>query len=344
MRTSLFLFAAIALIVAGCTTTGQIPPQDPLVSGYEPRNIMLSEMASELGWTYETGPGAYDYTLLSPQGDQLIFRIGTDYLNINGARWQQERDAVEKRGNDLMLPESTFNYVCKHFGRHDLVRTPLRESKIEYKLEPIGKTEAPKPSVENKATSTVLKGLTICIDAGHGGSDPGGIGNGVSEKQVVLPVALMLRDLCESASAKVIMTRTTDVYPDLDDRCDIANGGKCDLFMSIHANIAPNDDGVTGFEVFYNKNSVPGGEFAKALAVAMDKATTSPNRGAKKDPRGLRVLEKTKMTATLVELGFLSNAGEAKTLTQKDYQEKMAAALFEGVVNFWTKGNASVSK
>lgn len=344
MRTTLILFTTVALFIAGCSAVIQVPPERVDASDPEPHNIMLSEMAAELGWTYETGPGAYDYTLRSPQADKLIFRIGTDYLNINGTRYQQERDAVEKRGHDLLLPESTFNYICEHFGRHELVRTPRHESKVEYNLQPIMPLDQPKTNEGVKATSTELKGLTICIDPGHGGKDPGGIGNEVSEKQVVLPVSLMLRDLCQAAGAKVVMTRTDDTYPDLDQRCEIANGGKCDLFISIHANISPSDAGVTGFEVFYNKNSEPGGLFAKALVTAMDKASDAPNRGAKKDPRGLRVLEKTRMTATLVELGFLSNAGEAGILTTKDYQTKMARALFDGVVSYWSTGNASVSK
>ena len=344
MRISLILFAVVALFMAGCSTVIQVPPQPVDVDNPEPRTIMLSEAASDLGWTYEAGPGAYDYTLRSPYGDKVIFRIGTDYMSINGARYQQERDAVEKRGSDLLLPESTFNFVCEHFGRHELVRSPRHEAKVEYELVPIDRPDTPKATRETMATSTVLKGLTICIDAGHGGSDPGGMGNGVSEKVIVLPVALKLQALCEAASAKVIMTRTDDTYPDLDKRCEIANSNKVDLFVSIHANISPADSSVTGFEVFFNKNSEQGGLFAGALAAAMDDATSSPNRGAKKDPRGLRVLEKTTMTAALVELGFLSNAGEAKTLTQKDYQEKMAKALYEGIVTHWTKNRASVSK
>ncbi|MCB9893089.1 MAG: N-acetylmuramoyl-L-alanine amidase [Planctomycetes bacterium] len=343
MRYSLIMLAGLVLFAAGCTSIAPIPPQDPVVYGPEPRSMMLSEMSTELGWTYEPGPGAYDFTMSSPKGDKVIFRDKSDIVNINGTQWRQERDSVDRR-NDMLLPESTFNFVCKHFGRYDLVHEPKRDPIGDYKLEPIGPTVSPTKTEAVDATSTVLKGLTICIDAGHGGSDPGGIGHGVQEKQVTLPVALKLRDLCTAASAKVIMTRTDDTYPDLDKRCEVANSGKADLFISIHANISPTDEEVTGFEVFYNKNSEPGALFAKALVSAMDAATNSPNRGAKKDPRGLRVLEKTQMTAVLVELGFLSNSSEASELTQKSYQDKMATALFEGVVQTWTKGRASVSK
>ena len=344
MRTTLITFAALAMFLAGCTTISTVPPQHVTAEDPEPRDIWVSEMCAELGWTYDRGPGAYDYTMSSPQGDNVVFEAGSDIFNVNGTLWRQERDAFDRR-RDLRVPESTFNFLCKHFGRYDLVRGPKREPKAEYTLEPITPLPTEEtPSDTVKATSTLLKGLTICIDAGHGGKDPGGMGHGVQEKDVCLPVSLMLRDLCELASAKVVMTRTTDTYPELEERCQIANRAKCDLFVSIHANISPTDESVTGIEVFYNQNSEPGALFAKALAGSLHTATGANNRGAKKDPRGLRVLEKTNMTATLVELGFLSNAQEAKLLSQKAYQEKLAKALYEGVVATWTRNRASVSK
>ena len=337
------IILVLALFAAGCTTTITMP----VGTEVEPRTIMLSEMVAELGWTYESGPGAYDYTARSPQGDQVIFRIDSDLVNINGGRYRQERDSFEKQGRDLMLPESTFNFVCKHFGRHELVRD-VRRADTVYELEPITPTvtdtPAPKATPKAVAKGSSLKTLTICIDPGHGAEMLGGVGFGVHEKDVVLSVSLMLRDLCEAEGATVIMTRTTDINPALGDRCDIANNGKADLFISVHANIAPNSDEVTGIEAFYNKNSTRGKAFTEAVIAALDAATNTPNRGAKKDPRELRVLEKTKMPASLVELGFLSNEGEAKLLGTKAYQEKCAKALFDGIVEYWTKGKSSVSK
>jgi N-acetylmuramoyl-L-alanine amidase CwlD len=333
---SILISLVFGLLLVGCTSIAVIPPStDP-----EPRTIMLSEMTTELGWTYEEGPGAYDYTATSPQGDMVIFKIGSDVININGTRWQQERDAFEKSGRDLLLPESTFNFVCAHFGRHELLRN-TRKSDTVYKPDVASDTT---PTPKATVTGTALKGLTICVDAGHGGKDVGGVGFGVYEKDVALNVALKLRELCQAEGAKVIMTRTGDTYPELEDRCTIANNAKADLFISIHANIAPNSDEVTGIEAFYNKNSEPGERFTKDLIAALDAATDCPNRGAKKDPRELRVLQKTKMTASLVELGFLSNENEAKLLATRAYQDKCAKALYEGIAKYWTKNRASVSK
>lgn len=81
---------------------------------------------------------------------------------------------------------------------------------------------------------------TIVIDAGHGGKDPGCNGVSAKEKDVSLAVALKLGKLIEEnmKDVKVIYTRTTDVFVELEDRAQIANKAKADLFISIHCNAA----------------------------------------------------------------------------------------------------------
>lgn len=78
----------------------------------------------------------------------------------------------------------------------------------------------------------------ICIDAGHGGKDPGALGTKAYEKNVVLSVALKLGKMIENAcpDIKVIYIRDKDVFVELRERTRIANSNKADLFISIHAN------------------------------------------------------------------------------------------------------------
>ncbi len=82
------------------------------------------------------------------------------------------------------------------------------------------------------------RAFTIVIDAGHGGRDAGALGFTSKEKNVVLSVALELGRLLEQnmKDAKVVYTRKTDVFVELDERARIANRNKADLFISIHAN------------------------------------------------------------------------------------------------------------
>ena len=86
-------------------------------------------------------------------------------------------------------------------------------------------------SKELKAQKT----YTIVIDAGHGGKDPGNLGNGYREKKIALNVALLVgKELKKKNDIKVIYTRDKDVFIDLWKRGDIANNAKADLFLSIH--------------------------------------------------------------------------------------------------------------
>ncbi len=81
---------------------------------------------------------------------------------------------------------------------------------------------------------------TICIDAGHGGKDPGCHGTQYKEKDVALAIALKLGEYIKKnmPDVKVVFTRTTDIFPSLDERAQIANKAKADLFICIHCNSA----------------------------------------------------------------------------------------------------------
>jgi len=85
---------------------------------------------------------------------------------------------------------------------------------------------------------TDFKVDVVVIDAGHGGHDPGTMGKSTKEKDVVLKIALKLGNYIETniPDVKVLYTRTTDKYVEFQDRADVANKNKADLFISIHAN------------------------------------------------------------------------------------------------------------
>lgn len=87
------------------------------------------------------------------------------------------------------------------------------------------------------ATNTIIaqKKYVIVLDAGHGGKDPGNLGNGYKEKDIALKVTLKVgKILSKEKDIKVIYTRKTDIYPTLWKRGEIANKAKADLFISIH--------------------------------------------------------------------------------------------------------------
>ena len=95
--------------------------------------------------------------------------------------------------------------------------------------------------------------FTVVIDAGHGGRDPGAVGSFLREKTVNLSVALKLGALITAnhKDVNVIYTRKTDVLVSIDERADIANRNKADLFISIHTNsVGKSKNNVRGAETY----------------------------------------------------------------------------------------------
>ena len=100
--------------------------------------------------------------------------------------------------------------------------------------------------------SLSAQAYTLVIDAGHGGKDPGAIGRKSKEKNINLAVALAFGKLVEQncPDVKVVYTRRTDVFVELDERANIANRNKADLFVSIHVNSTAAKNGPQGTETY----------------------------------------------------------------------------------------------
>lgn len=96
------------------------------------------------------------------------------------------------------------------------------------------------------------KDFVVVIDAGHGGKDPGAKGRAINEKTINLSVAQKLGSLITQnhKDVKVVYTRKTDVFVDLDERANIANRNKADLFISIHTNAVKRGSTVAGTETY----------------------------------------------------------------------------------------------
>lgn len=109
----------------------------------------------------------------------------------------------------------------------------------------------PRPN-EGSAPSSRWQFDTVVIDAGHGGRDPGAVGHGYREKDIVLAVALKLGQMVERLGVRVVYTRTDDRFIELRDRGRIANAANGKLFVSIHANAAAeNSATAVGTETFF---------------------------------------------------------------------------------------------
>jgi N-acetylmuramoyl-L-alanine amidase len=185
-----------------------------------------------------------------------------------------------------------------------------------------------------RITDSKFSDILLVLDAGHGGKDPGASGATLREKDVVLDVTLRLRKKLEAAGFKVYLTRDDDTYVDLYARAHVANELGATGFVSIHAN-AHGNNGATGVEVLYAPDEArPSYGFSKALQDGMVATLGATDRGVVQRPN-LVVLRETQMPAALVEIGFLTNEEDHYLLMQGSYRERVADALYKGIVRHY---------
>lgn len=176
----------------------------------------------------------------------------------------------------------------------------------------------------------------VLLDAGHGGEDPGAISrSGLREKHVVLPVTLYLADRLRARGVDVKLTRSSDRFLSLDERVAQANRLQPDLFLSLHADAVRNRSiyGATVYVPRREGTSSRSYQAGRLLTAALARVS-SGRRGMRTHPKNLRVLEYTTCPAVLVELGFLTNGTEEQLLGSSEYQQRLADALAEAIVQF----------
>ena len=191
------------------------------------------------------------------------------------------------------------------------------------------------------AESTRLLGKTICLDAGHGGSDPGAIGPmKTQEKDNTLAITLLLRDKLERNGAKVVLTRESDqdvAYPnasaseELGARVEIANNSQADLFLSIH-NDAFSSSQASGTTCYHygDNESI---QLATSLQKNLVEKLGTRDRGVRF--ASFYVIRYTNMPAVLIEAAFISNPEEEVLMASVEGRYSVAEAVFQGVVQYF---------
>lgn len=197
------------------------------------------------------------------------------------------------------------------------------------KIEPQQIIEKTKPQKSDKRKINLGKDEVIIIDPGHGGPDVGATRNNVFEKDLNLDVAKKVYNILTKAGYKVEMTRTSDVNPTLQERCDFSNERKAVVFVSIHTNASVKEE-PKGIEThFYHDNSI---EFSNIVHKHLISETKANDRGTIKSM--FYVINHTNVPAILVEMGYISNDEEREALQSKERQEQTARAIAEGILEF----------
>ncbi len=311
-------------------------------------------------------------------------------LSINDILIRDIRD--ETRIYVRMNPNYTYKYstILSKNGKYLIIRAKkeLIKQQLLKKPKPALKT---KPVIKQKTTTTKQQNnktikpkqftappkghrLTIVIDPGHGGKDPGAVGIYNKEKNVVLDIAHKTAKYLKKYGYRVILTRTGDTYPTLSDRSRLSNNVKADLFISIHANYAVKDRrNAKGLEVYFlnitsdkraialaarengvstkeigdiNKivlSLIQSAKIEKSKILALDVYNSMLKEGRKiyshYKGRGVKqapfyVLVDTRCPSILIETAFINNRQDARKLKSATFRQHLAIGIARGIEQY----------
>ncbi len=207
-------------------------------------------------------------------------------------------------------------------------------------------------SVNNEELYKARDKIFIIIDPGHGGIDSGAVNQyGENEAPINLEISKYLMNFLDSTGFEVEMTRYGSVglyneganttirekkNEDLDNRVKIINASDADLIVSVHLN-AFTQSQYYGAQSFYKSNCEESKTAAEIIQKNLRNILDKNNERVPQAKKDVRVLDESKLPIVLVECGFVSNAEEGRLLSTPDYQEKVAWAIYAGIIEYFEK-------
>ena len=295
---------------------------------------------------------------------QIIKVNGHDYLTIENISKFYGLPAEVTSSGDKVQTETVKNPLEFVGGSREVVINgarswlcfPLIEQDGKFLVSRTDVAKTIEPLVRPHRVPNVGNVETVVLDPGHGGHDKGAVCRYGSEKDFALDVARKLRGLLQSKGLRVIMTREGDYFVPLDVRAQIANAARNSIFVSIHFNATNDDPDATGFEIFsFTPRGAPStsDNAVTPTSLSMQAGTVVDNQSLALSAciyhsllghipefdRGIKrarfaVLRLTRVPAVLVEGGFLTERGESRLIANKDWRDKLAAAISVGIENY----------
>ncbi len=252
---------------------------------------------------------------------------------------QTKGQPMTRQGEDPLFGEVTFTQD----GAHSVYHMPLKKTGRLYGYT-VNYDETAKlltfffnNPIMHASAEQPLAGKTIVLDAGHGGSDNGATGpagdRGKREKELNLEVALVLQGLLKEAGAEVIMTRTDDIYLDLETRANLIRDKKPDLAISLHRNSMGADKDISTYKgVLALYSHQQSAALAQHLSDALVKGTNHYYDGIRW--QSLAVCRIEECPAVLLELGFVTNPSEYERMNRVSTINKEAQAILRGIESY----------
>jgi N-acetylmuramoyl-L-alanine amidase len=270
--------------------------------------VSVDELATKLGLAIKK-TGNPHYELIDAKNTVRLFTHTSGQVYVNGTSVGTVGDVTEI-GNKTYVSELLVPKIRSRLIAPEPVRLP---------------------NLSYKAPRSFGSG-SVVIDPGHGGDDPGAQSVlGYWEKDINLKIAHKLASYLRNAGINVFMTRETDVYPTLEERAALANRHNADLFVSIHCD--SNGDRLhKGFTIYRARSASWSAKKAGRILENHLSNAGIPSKGLR--GADYRVLVQTRCPAVLVECGFMSNYDEAALLMDPWYQNKIARAIADGILEY----------
>ncbi|MFC0776209.1 N-acetylmuramoyl-L-alanine amidase [Terrimonas alba] len=200
----------------------------------------------------------------------------------------------------------------------------------------------------NNKTIWSEKPITVVVDAGHGGNDPGAKSpdEKYKEAQLSLELAKAVKAVASEYNITVVLTREDDKFPGavhdkneaLRKRVALTTEMKADAFISLHLSATPekNQNKYSGFEAYISKNREATEDKILASAILQNLSSLYKTRTEARirNQTGIYVLDQSSCPAILLECGFINNPEDIKFVTDKTNQEKIARSILEGIVKY----------
>ena len=319
---------ALGIMGSGCTAPRTETGHDILT--IPDKMISVPQLAERLSLAVELNS---DSLIMLHSGENRVTVVpdAGGHASVNGKTVKTAGDFVQV-GGVLFVPETMEGEVRALLKKPEpATKAPddkAPDAKSPDAKSPDAKSPEAKP-VPEPAKPPAPRVYRIVLDPGHGGEDSGTtMGLLLSEKDITLSVAQQLRRLLRADGFEVVMTRDSDTYFSQDDRAEIANRSRPDLFVSLHADAA-STPAVSGFAVYTCREaSAASRDAAKSVADALDEAGIE---GMGMRQADYRVLVCSACPGILVELGYLSNSRDADMLGDRIFQARLAGAISEGI-------------
>src|SRR5437870_8110369 len=321
------------------------------------RSVVIAFLCTSFAMGRPVAFGAIDW--------QIIRVSDHDYLSVdNVSRFYRLPAGVAATGGKIQSESVSHPLEFVSGSREAMINGvrswlcfPLVEQDGKYLVSRTDVAKTIEPLVRPHRVA-VGKVETVVLDPGHGGHDKGQVRKYGYEKEFGVDVARKLRPLLQSKGLRVIMTREGDYFVPLEVRAQIANAARNSVFVSIHFNASGDDPNATGFEIFSftprgapstSDNAVrstsfsmqPGSEVdAQSMALSaciyhsLIGHIPEYDRGIKR--ARFAVLRLTKVPAVLIEGGFLTERGESKLISNKDWRVQLAGAIVVVIESYRT--------